>query len=499
MPVTSVNMGMEILIFDDPSPDYVTNLYNALQTIDAHDHSPGNGALVTTAGLSINADLEFNSTNPFDVRALRFINNTGTLTDSGDVNEPYVVNGDLWYNNATGQPVQITSGGGLNFSGTGGFGGDYVSAGAQANYDDTNKVYDFYQSGGSDLAALVASGFVGSGAAPFMEFDATSAHKFRITNYSDSILAFSMDHSNTGLIDGNGRFVDLPDHLLLIGFGSNTDGTATGLVGIGGDPSSLLNGGFEAAMFAVIHTAVDSAFLGVLGYFEKGTGSGILWIQGDGTLDTVNGQNSLLSAGFWLSRAQVFDLSIGLLNAHGASVHSGSAVDDFVIADGAFYLGTGSGSGGNCGIGTTNPGDKLGVNGDVRAIGGFKMLLGPYVMSTAGASGTPQPFYTAGCDTNGSVATGGANGWVAPYAGSIMGLSAKYTNGNSTIVTHQVYKNGSAISGAAASGATGTSASVHAAFAKDTYTFAVGDVITLEVFAGTSTSLTSSAVIMVEC
>lgn len=43
-----------------PGPTYATNISNDLVIIDAHNHTPGNGVLVPTAGLNINANLPFN-------------------------------------------------------------------------------------------------------------------------------------------------------------------------------------------------------------------------------------------------------------------------------------------------------------------------------------------------------------------------------------------------------------------------------------------------------
>lgn len=58
---TSPNMGMTIPTPGvTPGPTYATNISNDLSIIDAHNHTPGNGALVPTAGLNINANLPFN-------------------------------------------------------------------------------------------------------------------------------------------------------------------------------------------------------------------------------------------------------------------------------------------------------------------------------------------------------------------------------------------------------------------------------------------------------
>jgi hypothetical protein len=57
----------------------------------------------------------------------------------------YVKSGDLYYNNGSGTPIQITIGAGLNASSIGGIGGDYITSGASVFYTAVGTTYSFTQ------------------------------------------------------------------------------------------------------------------------------------------------------------------------------------------------------------------------------------------------------------------------------------------------------------------------------------------------------------------
>lgn len=91
------------------------NLVADLNIIDAHDHSPGYGAQITPSGLNINADLSIGSNNLTDANSLRMDNRGSAITSaSPNVACLYAVNGELYYNDASGNQVAITSGGTVN-------------------------------------------------------------------------------------------------------------------------------------------------------------------------------------------------------------------------------------------------------------------------------------------------------------------------------------------------------------------------------------------------
>lgn len=101
------------LTLPDPTvttgPEWANELNAALAVVDNHDHTPGKGTLVPTAGLNINEDLSFQSNAANDLQKTAFTSQGSSLPVS-NVNAVYVINGDLWYNNDAGTPVQVTSG-----------------------------------------------------------------------------------------------------------------------------------------------------------------------------------------------------------------------------------------------------------------------------------------------------------------------------------------------------------------------------------------------------
>lgn len=120
-PTTSPNMGLIVPIpstgvtgTGDTGPGYAQNISNDLTNqIDSHDHSSGKGVQITPAGLNINADLTVNSNNLTSIRANRYTSQASSLSGGTEINEVYVIAGNLWFNNSSGTPIQITQGGGL--------------------------------------------------------------------------------------------------------------------------------------------------------------------------------------------------------------------------------------------------------------------------------------------------------------------------------------------------------------------------------------------------
>ncbi len=101
----------------DPGPDYASNISNALSTLAHLTHTGASnldGYQIPAAGLNINADVSIQSHNLTALRSVRFTSQVSTLAGSGDIDCVYVDGGDLFYNNDSGTPVQITSGNSLD-------------------------------------------------------------------------------------------------------------------------------------------------------------------------------------------------------------------------------------------------------------------------------------------------------------------------------------------------------------------------------------------------
>lgn len=104
LPVVSTTLG----------PTWATNLNTAIEDgIDSHDHTSGKGKQVPTAGLDINANLDFQSHKAYNLYSAQFESANSTLTGAANANSAFVYNGDLYYTNSGGTAVQITSGGSL--------------------------------------------------------------------------------------------------------------------------------------------------------------------------------------------------------------------------------------------------------------------------------------------------------------------------------------------------------------------------------------------------
>ena len=104
-------------------PQWATQLNTALGVVDAHNHTPGNGVQVPTAGLNINSDLNIKGNALFDAGSV-MLADQGSSLPSTRRELVYGAAGNLWFNDGSGNAIQITgSGGVLSGSTCGGPGG----------------------------------------------------------------------------------------------------------------------------------------------------------------------------------------------------------------------------------------------------------------------------------------------------------------------------------------------------------------------------------------
>lgn len=103
LPVPTVQLG----------PTWATQINAAFEVIDAHDHTSGKGVQIPTAGLNINADLDFNDFAAENVQLVSLTNKTAVPTGLSFSGSVSIANGDLYYTNTAGIAVQLTSGGSL--------------------------------------------------------------------------------------------------------------------------------------------------------------------------------------------------------------------------------------------------------------------------------------------------------------------------------------------------------------------------------------------------
>lgn len=91
-------------------PEWAAELNAALQRLDLHDHSSGQGLKITPAGLNINADLTLNNNNLVAANKVGMKNQSAALSGVSNANSISIVNGNLYITNSGGTPVQITNG-----------------------------------------------------------------------------------------------------------------------------------------------------------------------------------------------------------------------------------------------------------------------------------------------------------------------------------------------------------------------------------------------------
>jgi hypothetical protein len=148
------NMGLVLPIVGTTiGPTWANQLNAALTAVDSHDHTAGNGRLITTSAISINADLSFGGFSATALSKARFNDSGATTALPLSV---YCIGADLYYTNGSGIPVQITSGASVN-AGAGSITG-LPSPGAGVNYNLSTTSFEFNQT--SLLRAAIDSSAV---------------------------------------------------------------------------------------------------------------------------------------------------------------------------------------------------------------------------------------------------------------------------------------------------------------------------------------------------
>ncbi len=124
--MSTINMVLDLpTVGTTIGPTWAIMVNAAFDLIDAHDHTTGKGVQVPSAGININAALQFNDYGLTEVGSVSF-----TAGSAPSENTAVYVNAsnDLYYKNASGTSVQITSGGSINAAGSGII--SYVTPGA---------------------------------------------------------------------------------------------------------------------------------------------------------------------------------------------------------------------------------------------------------------------------------------------------------------------------------------------------------------------------------
>lgn len=194
----SPNMGLTVpSVSNDPGPDWATEINNSLSIIDAHNHALGSGVQINPDGININSDLTFNTTNnAINLRSVRFVNQGSPISDPTDIGCLYEAAGELYYNDASANQVQLTSGGLVNATASG------ISSGtASASFISSILVVKSATStpGSIDAATLIVR-YPGSYPTPSGNYIAIEAPSSLSTGYAFTLPAAPPLASNTILV-----------------------------------------------------------------------------------------------------------------------------------------------------------------------------------------------------------------------------------------------------------------------------------------------------------
>ena len=101
LPTVSVTLG----------PEWATELNDALELVDAHDHTSGKGKKVPTAGIDINAHLNFQEYKAYNLYSTQYDEQSVPLTGASNAGSVHMSGGDLYFTNSSGTAIQLTDGG----------------------------------------------------------------------------------------------------------------------------------------------------------------------------------------------------------------------------------------------------------------------------------------------------------------------------------------------------------------------------------------------------
>lgn len=186
LPVVGVTAG----------PEWANEQNTAYNSIDSHNHTPGQGVPIPSAGLSINADVPFNTNNATLLRSTRYINGA-VLSGVADLTCVYASGGNLYYNNAIGQQVQITAGAGLNAASIGAIGGDYGTSTASVFYTSATSTFTFWQN--TNIPAIMDMGDI--------VLHPTASNTFGTTIQANPTLATNYGLVLPGTLPASSKFV----------------------------------------------------------------------------------------------------------------------------------------------------------------------------------------------------------------------------------------------------------------------------------------------------
>lgn len=151
----TTNMGLALPVVSSTlGPDWATLLNAALDQIDSHNHTTGNGVKVPSAGININGDLSFANNSATSLKSVSLVSNAASIVDPRSI---YSFSNNLWYTNGSGIPVQITDGNGI--VGTPGSINGLVSP-ASASYNPGSLTFSWLSDAFNSTLAIMKVGSI---------------------------------------------------------------------------------------------------------------------------------------------------------------------------------------------------------------------------------------------------------------------------------------------------------------------------------------------------
>lgn len=215
MSTTYMNLDLPV-VGATIGPAWAAELNTALEAVDAHDHSSGKGKAIPSAGILINADLNFNSYGPTGMKQASFTSQGSPLAASF-TNCLSVVNNDLYYNNGVGAAIKLTSGSSFNIAPVAGIGGNYgqPSVTALESYETGSDTYHFYED--PSLGTPTYSDIKVSGVKFVNDSYVGTQYQAKIINSASQTENFTLTLPETVSTAGSGKalFVDSTGQLSL--------------------------------------------------------------------------------------------------------------------------------------------------------------------------------------------------------------------------------------------------------------------------------------------
>jgi len=105
---TTPNMNLTLpTVSQTTGPSWANQINSDLTVIDSHNHASGNGVAIPSAGLNINDDVGFGTHSAVGLGSTQYVNQLAPTAACAI----YAFGGELYYNNASAVPIQITSAG----------------------------------------------------------------------------------------------------------------------------------------------------------------------------------------------------------------------------------------------------------------------------------------------------------------------------------------------------------------------------------------------------